>query len=70
MESTNCLHRLEHRTAYSAKQCARLLGVAYSTYAAYRAGSLPIPSYVALHADTLVRISGDLLLELVRERVS
>lgn len=51
-------------------QCHRLLGVASSTYAAYKAGTLPIPECVRLHAELLIRIPGDLLLAVEKERLA
>lgn len=63
------LEILEAHTLRTARQCAALLGVAYSSYMAMRAGKSPIPRYVALHADLLTRIPGDLLLVIERERL-
>lgn len=65
----NPLEVLEARTIRNARQCAALLGVAYSSYMAMRNGKSPLPRYVELHAELLTRIPGDLLLDIERERL-
>lgn len=63
------LETLETHTLRNARQCAALLGVAYSSYMAMRSGKSPVPRYVELHAELLARIPGDLLLQIERERL-
>lgn len=67
---SNTLELLEARTIRNSRQCAALLGVAYSSYMAMRSGKSPIPRYVSYHAELLTRINGDLLLTLEAERLT
>ncbi len=61
--------KLEAHLVRGPGQCHKLLGVAPSTYAAYKAGDTEVPLPVRLHIDLLLRIPGDLLLEIERERL-
>lgn len=65
----NILHRLEAHLMRGAKETALVLGVAYSTYAAFKAGTRPVPRYVAGHAEVLIVLPLDRLHEIVRSRL-
>ena len=48
---------------------ARVLGIAYSTYAGYKSEARPLPPYVRYHAEALVRMPAALREELKSERL-
>lgn len=64
------LHRLEAHLLRGPSQCHRLLGVSHSSYLAMKAGQNQVPRYVALHAELLLRLPGDLLLAIEKERLA
>jgi hypothetical protein len=63
------LHDLETQLIRKPGQCADLLGLSPSAYFGYKNSDKPLPAYVRLHAELLLRIPGDLLLQLERERI-
>lgn len=50
-------------------EVCRVLGVAYSTYAGYRATDKPLPESVTRHIEALRLLEADVLNKLVRERL-
>lgn len=46
----------------------KVLGVAYPTYAKYRAGTRPLPRYHRNHIEDIGRLSRRALLQLINER--
>lgn len=63
------LHDLEEYLLRGAVETARVLGVSYSNYAAMKSGVRPVPRYVALHVDALMRLEAGELNDLVRDRL-
>lgn len=64
------LHRLEEHLLRGAVECATVLGVSYSNYAAMKAGSRPMPRYVAYHAEALIALPLDVMHGLVKKRLA
>jgi hypothetical protein len=64
----NPVEALEERLCRSPGECARVLGVAYSTYQGYSAGSIPQP--MRNHIDVIMRLPLDRLHELVCARLT
>lgn len=48
----------------------RIIGIAYSTYAAYRNCSRPLQPYHANHIEVIGRLSGRALTQLIDERIN
>jgi len=48
-------------------RAARLLGVAYPTYAQYRSGRRPFPTYHAHHVQALLLLAPEHLSALIKE---
>lgn len=63
------LERLEEHLLRGAGECAAVLGISYSNYAAIKAGTRPTPRYVTYHVETLVALPLDVMHELVRKRL-
>ena len=63
------LERLEEHLLRGASECAAVLGVSYSNYAAMKAGTRPTPRYVSYHVETLVALPLDVMHSLVRKRL-
>lgn len=63
------LHDLENHLLRGPSESARVLGVSYSNYAAMKAGSRPLPAYVAFHAEALMVLDAAALNALVRKRL-
>lgn len=61
------LLRLEKATALGPTYAARLLGVAYPTYAQYRSGRRSLPKYHVRHIEVIMLLS-DKNLNLLIER--
>jgi hypothetical protein len=65
----NPLKRLEEHLLRGAGECATVLGLSYSNYSAMKAGSRPVPRYVAYHVETFVALPPDAMHGLVRKRL-
>lgn len=64
------LHRLETFLLRGPKDACRVLGVSYSNYMAMKsANGRPIPTYVKLHAETILALQADQLQKILRERL-
>jgi len=64
------LHQLEEHLLRGAVECAAVLGLSYSNYAAMKAGSRPMPRYVAFHVEALVALPLDVMHGLVKKRLA
>jgi hypothetical protein len=64
------LHRLEEHLLRGAIECAAVLGISYSNYAAMKAKSRPTPPYVSYHVEALIALPLDVMHGLVRKRLS
>lgn len=51
-------------------QACRVIGIAYSTYAAYRNCSRPLQQYHANHIEDIGRLSRRALAQLIQERIN
>jgi len=65
----NPLECLEEHLLRGATECATVLGISYSHYAAMKAGTRPTPRYVTYHVEALVALPLDGMHLLVRERL-
>lgn len=63
------LIELEDRAGLGATYAAKLLGVAYPTYAAYRNCTRDLPEYHVKHVQALLLLSSSALNSLIREHV-
>lgn len=63
------LEHLEEHLLRGASECAAVLGVSYSNYAAMKAGTRATPRYVTYHVETLVALPLDAMHELVKKRL-
>jgi hypothetical protein len=63
------LQRLEEHLLRGAGECAAVLGLSYSNYAAMKAGSRPVPLYVSYHVEALIALPLDVMHGLVRKRL-
>lgn len=63
------LLQFEQSTALGPTRAARLLGVAYPTYAQYRSGLRPLQPYHANHIQALLLLSKPALAKLIAEHV-
>lgn len=63
------LHALEQHLLRGPVEVARILGVSYSNYAAMKAGSRGVPTYVQFHAEALMTMPDEELNNLVRARL-
>ncbi len=61
------LLHLEKTTGLGPTFAARLLGVAYPTYAQYRSGRRELPTYHAHHIEALLLLSQASLARLIKE---
>lgn len=61
------LNSLECHAALGPTYAARLLGVAYPTYAQYRSGRRALPLYHHRHIETLIALDHEMLLEFIKE---
>jgi hypothetical protein len=57
----------ENHIGLGSTYAARLLGVAYPTYAAYRSGSRALPEYHERHIQALMLLDGRSLKKLIEE---
>jgi hypothetical protein len=64
------LHKLEDHLLRGAVDCAAILGVSYSNYAAMKAGSRTTPRYVAFHIEALVALPLDVMHGIVKKRLA
>lgn len=62
------LIEFEQRVGLGPTFAARLLCVAYPTYAHYRSGHRELPAYHVGHIDTMSRLSVKALNQLIEER--
>nr|DAL65669.1 MAG TPA_asm: Protein of unknown function (DUF739) [Caudoviricetes sp.] len=67
--STRHLYDLEARTGLGPTRIARLLGVAYITYAHWRSGTNTMKLNHQRHVEALMRLPDDTLNDLIREHV-
>ncbi|MNK62112.1 hypothetical protein D3C87_812810 [compost metagenome] len=67
--SNKHLLEFERRTALGPTYAARLLCVAYVTYAQYRNGSRDLPPYCEAHMRHLLRIPDKLLRTIIEEDI-
>lgn len=65
----NLIRQLEQFLLRSGSQCARILGLGYTSYAAMKAGKRPIPQYVENHILTLLTLDAEHVNKVVRERL-
>ena len=61
--------RLEEHLLRGAGDCAKVLGVSDSNYAAMKSGTRATPRYVAYHVETLVALPLEVMHELVKKRL-
>ena len=61
------LSSLECHTALGPTFAARLLGVAYPTYAQYRSGRRELPLYHHRHIEALIALDVSVLTQLIKE---
>lgn len=61
------LKRLEHHTGLGPTKAARLMGLAYVTYAQCRCGSRPLKQYHERHVEALLLLSRQHLKNLIAE---
>lgn len=66
-EPESLTDRLEEHLARSSAECARVLGVGYSTYMNYKKSD--IPESMQNHIDVILRLPLDVLHLLVKERL-
>jgi hypothetical protein len=64
------MHRLEDHLLRGAIECARVLGVSYSNYAAMKAGTRATPLYVAYHVEALIALPLDTMHDIVKKRLA
>lgn len=64
------LLRLEKATALGPTHAARLLGVAYPTYAQYRSGRRSLPKYHVRHIEVIMLLSDKNLHQLIAHHVN
>lgn len=64
------LIHFEARVKLGPTRAARLLGVAYPTYAQYRSGRRPFPSYHSNHVQALLLLAPEHLHALIQEHVN
>jgi hypothetical protein len=60
----------ETRTALGPTYAARLIGVAYITYAKYRSGARALPRYHAHHIQALLMLPAPSLQALIKEHAN
>lgn len=63
------IRQLEDRTGLGPTRVARLLGVAYITYAHWRSGSRPMQPYHARHIEAVLLLGDEALDQLIRKHV-
>lgn len=64
------LIQFEKATGLGATFAARLLGVAYPTYAQYRSGRRPLQKYHARHIEALLLLPPKTLAKLIEEHAN
>lgn len=64
------LQHLEEHLLRGARECAAVLGLSSSYYAAMKAGTRPTPRYVAYHVEALVALPPEAMHHLVKKRLS
>jgi hypothetical protein len=64
------LTQLEEHLLRGARECATVLGLSYSNYAAMKAGTRPTPRYVTYHVEALVALPLDAMHNLVKKRLT
>lgn len=60
---------IETYLARRPSEVCQVLGVAYSSYMAYRKGGRELPDYIEMHLRTLRALPADTLNQIVRERL-
>lgn len=65
----NQLQALEQHLLRGAGDCAAVLGVSYSNYAAMKSGGRPVPRYISYHVDVLLIMPLDGLHRVVKSRL-
>lgn len=60
---------LEEHLLRGAGDCAAVLGLSYSNYAAMKAGSRDTPRYVAYHVEAFIALPPDVMHALVKKRL-
>jgi len=63
------IHHFEQATGLGATQAARLLGLAYPTYAQIKSGMRPLQTYHARHIEALLLLPQASLSKLIQEHV-
>lgn len=61
------LRELERHTALGPTYAARLMGMAYITYAQCRSGRRPLQLYHERHVESLLALSPEALVKLIKE---
>lgn len=64
------LRQLEEHLLRSARECATVLGLSYSYYAAMKAGTRRMPTHVVYHVEALVSLPLDAMHSLVKKRLT
>lgn len=64
------LHDLESRLARRPSEVAAILGLSRGHYYDMRRGDRPVPDYVRLHAELILRLPDALLNAVIRERLA
>lgn len=70
MSALQALVDFEAMLGLDPPQAAQVIGVAYSTYAAYRNCSRPLKQYHANHVEDIGRLPRRALAQLIRERIN
>ena len=76
MNSAGCMSELQKLLDFEAlvgldpPQACRIIGIAYSTYAAYRNCSRPLQPYHQNHIEVIGMLSGRALTRLIDERIT
>jgi len=65
----NPIRQLESFLLRNGRECALILGLGYTSYAAMKADKRPIPRYVENHVRTLLALDAEHINRIVRERL-
>ena len=65
----NLIRQLEQFLLRNGRECALILGLGYTSYAAMKADKRPVPRYVENHVRTLLALDAEHVNKIVRERL-